>query len=197
MACTYIKLSPYVVSYLKVKYNGEPIDIPQSNHLYQHICNSIRPNPTLRKISASAFSESQWHGRLADNGGGDFAFVPGADERENYVAFKLPDIVYIGKEAFQTNNTWQFTSYGIKEFRCKLRNDFWADLESFLIDYKRNCNIMGQPFFAEPGVARFCEVYKIDIIYDETLLRNRRRIIGRIKERISESDKKSMKIVFK
>ena len=190
MACTYIKLTPYVVSYLKVKYNGEPIVIPESNHLYTHLCTLILPNPTLRKLSIYSYSERQWMGRLADDGGGDFLFVPGADERENYIAFKLPEIIYIGRNALKTNNTWQFTSNGIKEFRCKLRMDFWADLEAFMMDYKRNCNIMGHVYSVEMGITKFCEYYNIDIVHFETIIRNRQRINKRIKERTTVYSKK-------
>lgn len=185
MANTYVRLSGYICDYLVTKFESSPIDIPYTHHLYTIMEKYLLPNAEVRKVYShdgkrqllpTSLPEIAWSKKLASDGGGDYAFVPLDEERNDFIAVKLPDKLYLGKELAVVNNTWQFSTGGIQVFRQRVKRDFWADLELFIVDYMRGCKVMGFPRNRDSAILQFMKVYKIRTEYLETIIRNERRV---------------------
>lgn len=181
MAVTYIKLSNYIIPYLRKKYGGEPIRIPETNNLYYYISNFVLPNPDLKRMANSAMCERLWTiDKMAADGGGDYNSSVGTDS-ESYIAIELPLLITCGGQARIPNDTWQFTDGGLKAFRQRIRSEFWADLEIYVKDFHHNCIINSMDYNTEMGVRKFMDTYDIDTDYLENIMRNRRRVVNRYK----------------
>lgn len=185
MANTYVRLSGYICDYLVTKFESNPIDIPYTHHLYTIMEKYLLPNAEVRKVYTNdgkkqllptSLPEIAWNKKLAADGGGDYAFVPLEEERNDFIAVKLPDKLYLGKELVTVNDTWQFSAGGVKVFRQRIKRDFWADLDIFIIDYMRSCKVMGFPRNRESAILQFMKVYKIRTESLETIIRNEKRV---------------------
>lgn len=175
MAVVYTKLSPYMVPYMRVKFGGEPIVIPENHSLYYQFIRSVAPcaqiNRAIKNLSGLKRGEKPHAVQCVGDGDESVLEHVCNPDPETHLAIQLPEVIYRNGRMEQPNDTWRFAAHAVKPFHLKIRAMFWADFGAFFEEYQRVCRLENVKFTRKSTMEQFMLKYDIDTVYLESIKR--------------------------
>lgn len=156
---TYLKVSPYIKSWMECKY-GKYICFPYMSQHYSCLCRYLINNSSMSAITDFSFSEKAFH---YDNPSSFFVGCPTEEVKQQCIAIELPETVFRGHQELHTNGYWQLSKQGAIELRKIIKNEFMVDLITFIDECFLRARINGIKVTRENAIDDFITIYGIDM----------------------------------
>lgn len=172
---SYIKLTKYVGSYFRMKY-GDPVELPYNSPLTVKLETRLINNTQLKWVSDFSYNEVAFNyeidGQVLDLN----VSMPDASQKNEFVAFYLPESIYIGANLHHIcGGTWQLSKVGVKEFRKLATREFWIECMKFVDDCFCKARARGEQTSIEAAMSDFMIAYNIPLELFESMMRQERR----------------------
>ena len=177
---SYLKVSPYIKSYMECKY-GKVICFPAMSPHYSCLCRYLVNNASMSGITEFAFSENAFNYSNPDS---FFVGCPSEEIKAQCIAIALPKTIFREYREIEVNAYWQLSRTGAIEMRRLLKNDFMVELFKFIDDCMTRARINGTKAGREQSVDDFITMFDIDMSWRETLIRYDQRDRKKISQEI-------------
>lgn len=188
-AVTYLKVSPYLKSWIECKYGKVIAFQPMTPH-YSCLCRYIVNNVSMSPLTEFSYSEAAFSFPSKDS---FFVGTPSEEDRASMIAIELPPSVWRGFNLMETNRYWQLSKSGAVEMRRIIKNDFMMDLFKFIDECFTRARLNGTRTGREQAVDDFITMHDIDMNWRETLIRydqrDRKKMLQAIEEHREQTEK--------
>jgi len=186
---TYLKVSPYLKSWIECKY-GRIISFQPMTQAYVSLSRYIVNNASMVNLTDFAYSDAAFNYQNKDS---FFACTLSDEDRNQFIAIELPKNVWRGFNNVETNRYWQLSKSGAVEMRRIIKNEFMMELFKFIDDCFTRARINGTRTGREQAVDDFITMYDIDMSWRETLIRydqrDRKKMLQAIEEHREQIEK--------
>lgn len=186
---TYLKVSPYLKSWIECKY-GRIISFQPMTQAHVSLSRYIVNNASMVNLTDFAYSDAAFNYQSKDS---FFACTPSDEDRNQFIAIELPKNVWRGFNNVETNRYWQLSKSGAVEMRRIIKNEFMMELFKFIDDCFTRARINGTRTGREQAVDDFITMYDIDMSWRETLIRydqrDRKKMLQAIEEHREQIEK--------
>ena len=170
-AVTFLKVSPYIKSWIECKY-GKVISFHPMTQAYMSLGRYAVNNASMVSLTEFSYSEAAFNYANKDS---FFVGCPSEEDKKQFIAIELPETVWRGFNTMSTDRYWQLSKAGAIELRRILKNEFMMELFKFIDDCFTRARISGTGTGREQAVDDFITMFEIDMEWRETLLRYDRR----------------------
>jgi hypothetical protein len=186
---TYLKVSPYLKSWIECKY-GRIISFQPMTQAHVSLSRYIVNNVSMVNLTDFAYSDAAFNYQSKNS---FFACTPSDEDRNQFIAIELPKNVWRGFNNVETNRYWQLSKSGAVEMRRIIKNEFMMELFKFIDDCFTRARINGTRTGREQAVDDFITMYDIDMSWRETLIRydqrDRKKMLQAIEEHREQIEK--------
>lgn len=179
---TYLKVSPYLKSWIECKYGKVIAFQPMTPH-HSFLCRCLVNNASMSKLTEFCYSDAAFNYQNKDS---FFVSGPTEEERNQFIAIEIPKMIWKGFNELPTNQYWQLSKTGAVEIRRLIKNDFMMELFKFIDDCFTRARINGTKTGREQAVDDFITMYDIDMSWRETLIRYDKRDRKKMLQAIEE-----------
>lgn len=186
---TYLKVSPYLKSWMECLY-GKTICFPPMTQHYSCLCRYLVNNASMSPLTEFSFSEKAFNYQNPDS---FFVGSPTEEVKKQCIAIALPKQVFRNYREMNVDGYWQLSKSGAIEMRKIIKHDFMVFLFKFIDDCMTRARINGTRTGREQSVDDFITMFDIDMSWRETLIRydqrDRKKILSEIestRERMEE-----------
>lgn len=186
---TYLKVSPYLKSWIECKY-GKLISFQPMTQHHSCLCRCLVNNASMANLTEFCYNEASFNYQNRDS---FFVSGPREEDRNLFIAIELPPTVRRGFTERSTNRYWQLSKSGAIEMRRIIKTEFMMELFKFIDDCFTRARINGTRTGREQAVDDFITMYDIDMSWRETLIRydqrDRKKILRAIEEQREQIEK--------
>lgn len=179
---TYLKVSPYLKSWMECKY-GRIISFQPMTQSYLCLSRYIVNNVSMTGLTDFSFSDAAFNYQNKDS---FFVSRPSEEDKNLFIAIEIPKFVWRGLKNIETSRYWQLSKTGAIELRRIIKNEFMMELFKFIDDCFTRARINGTRTGREQAVDDFITMYDIDMSWRETLIRydqrDRKKMLQAIEE---------------
>ena len=188
---TYLKVSPYLKSWMECKY-GKIVSFPFMSQHYSCLCRYLVNNASMSLLTEFSFSEKAFHYKNPDS---FFVGCPSEDVKNQCIAIALPKSVFRNYREIEVNGYWQLSRLGAVEMRKLIKHDFMIYLFKWIDDCMTRSRLNGTKVGREQSVDDFITMFDIDMSWRETLIRYDQRDRKKIQNEI-ESNREMLEEMY-
>ena len=193
---TYIRIRELFHPFLKYNYGDLPIDLPETDELYDIFTMGLVPNYSMKRLCYSTFSMAAYE-KGVGNGQPSFfndelskVFLPKEEDRLKLVPFLMPRSIIMGGKRKNTDKWFQLGNASYSVFRNQIEKKFWNELEKFDKKVLLYCDRENLKYSLELSIEKFMIKIGMDLDDFDTLARNWREERAKRNESIKQFSKK-------
>lgn len=174
---TYIRIRELFHPYLKYIYGDLPIDLTETDELYDVFSTGLVPNYSMRRMCYSTFSKAAYDKGVENQQVSLFTddekkvYLPKKEDRSKLVPFVMPYSVIIGGKRKKTDKWFQLANSSYNQFRNLVERSFWNALERFDKKVLLYCDRENMKYSQEMAIEKFMIKVGMDMDNFETLAR--------------------------
>lgn len=174
---TYIRIRELFHPFLQYNYGDLPIDLPETDELYEIFTTGLVPNYSMKRICYSTFSRAAYTKGVENTQPALFCedtskiFVPKKEEKAKLVPFLMPHSIIFGGRRKNTDQWFQLGNSAYNNFRDQLEKNFWNALETFDQKVRLYCTRDNLKYSVEMSVEKFMKKVGMNIDDFDTLAR--------------------------
>lgn len=134
---TYIRIREFFHPFLRYNYGELPIDLPETDELYDIFSTGLTPNYSMKRICYSTFSEAAYEKGMGNkqvtffNEDEKTLFLPKKEDKVKLVPFVMPYAVILGGRKKKTDKWFQLANSSYNQFRNLIEHNFWNAFGKF------------------------------------------------------------------
>lgn len=174
---TYIRIKEILHPYLRYSYGDWPIELPETDELYDIFSTGLAPNYTMRKMCYSTFSQAAY-----ERGMGNYqialftddekkVFLPKVEDKQKLIPFVMPYSVIIGGRRKNTDQWFQMINSAYNQFRDTIERRFWNDFDNFNEKVRLYCTRKNLKYSQELALEKFMMKIGMDMDDFDTMAR--------------------------
>lgn len=174
---TYIRIRELFHPYLKYSYGDLPIDLPETDVLYDIFTVGLVPNYSMKRVCYSTFSKAAYMKGVENAQPALFCedaskiFIPKKEDKMKLVPFVMPHSIIFGGRRRNTDQWFQLGNSSYNSFRDQLEKNFWNELETFDQKVRLYCTRSNLKYSVEMSVEKFMKKVGMDMDDFDTLAR--------------------------
>ena len=175
---TYIRIQELLHPFLKYSYGDLPIDLPETDELYDIFTTGLVPNYSMKRVCYSTFSKAAYMKGVENAQPALFCedeskiFIPKKEDKSKLVPFLMPHSIIYGGKRKNTDQWFQLGNSAYNLFRNQIKKDFWNALETFDQKVRLYCTRDNLKYSVEMSIEKFMKKIGMDMDDFETLARN-------------------------
>lgn len=189
---TYIRIKELLHPYLIYSYGDMPVNLPETDELYDILQTGLVPNYSMKRLCYSTFSMAAFEKGVENRQVALFTddpakvFVPKPDDKSKLVPFVIPRTVIIGGRRRNTDKWFQLCNSSYNLFRTMIEKNFWNALDNFDKKVQLYCTRENLKYSIELSIEKFMIKVGMDMDDFDTLARNWREERARRNQQVTQ-----------
>ena len=183
MIVAYLKVSPYLKSWLECKH-GKVISFPHMTQMHSCLLRYMVCNNSMSLITPFSYSQQAFHYKNTELLP---IACPDESEKSQFIAIELPETIYKGCALLKITPFYQISKQGCIILRDLIKNEFMIDLFSFVDECFTRARLNGTKVTREQAIDDFITIHGIDMSWRENFeryfKREKRNMIDQIEKR--------------
>lgn len=185
----YVKLPIYIGQYIRDCFHArlnEGIVIPRLTSLMFCLKNSLYENRELYRQDsrtddgnsrdAGSYSEAAYKIAVSAEGKSPIIpfpdmKIPEANEIPRLFPFVIPKSIWLNRGSVETNDHYELTLIGAREFRKMCDEFFWSSLRAYVVSEQRDAKYKGKNFSQLQTIQYFMRCHSIDLSNTQAVIR--------------------------
>jgi hypothetical protein len=163
---------------LKYSYGDLPVDLPETEELYDIFTAGLVPNYSMKRICYSTFSMAAYEKGIGNQQVALFSeepskiFIPKKEDKAKLVPFLMPRSIIYGGKRKNTDKWFQLGNSSYKLFSNQIKKNFWNALETFDQKVRLYCTRDNLKYSVEMSLEKFMKKVGMDMDDFDTLARS-------------------------
>lgn len=174
---TYIRIRELFHPFLMFSYGDLPIDLPDTDELYDIFTTGLIPNYSMKRICYSTFSKAAYDKGIGNQQVALFCeepskiFVPNEKDKQKLVPFVMPRTIIFGGKVKKTDQWFQLGNSAYRIFSEQIEKNFWNAFERFDNKVLLYCGRENLKYSIEMSIEKFMKKVGMDMDDFDTFAR--------------------------
>lgn len=183
--CVYVKLPVYVGQFVRHIFHSSEghIELPDATEIHSCFISYLTENMDMknrdkkrvggRERDKLSYSEVAYSlGAMKNRPKGTYRMkAPKKCELDNLFPFSIPNKIWRKNGMIDTNDYYELSLRGGREFRKMCTDLFWSSLRSYIVGQEREAYRLGKVFNKSLTIEKFLNFHKVEYLQQDTIIR--------------------------